>query len=161
MTMSLRQGRLRFVGWATARQANLPTRQIPKSRAVADLQERRTRSVQAELAVDGAHLGRLDQARMGDRHRMQRAFERALPEQQELLQHRERRTEVVFLPDVALQQPGMIRPPVEDVRSSEAVALKLLLDIRGSPFGYQRHGALQPRRTPSFGSCSVHCKPKC
>src|SRR5215475_1953003 len=99
------------------------------------LQERSTHSVQAELAVDGAHLGRLDQARMGDRHRMQRALERALPEQQELLQHRERRTEVVFLPDVALQQPGMVRAPIEDMRGGETVALELLHEIRRSAFG--------------------------
>jgi uncharacterized integral membrane protein (TIGR00698 family) len=59
-------------------------------------------SVQPEFAVDGADLGRLDQPRMGDRDRVQRALKGLQPEIQELVERRKRRTEVIVLPDVGL-----------------------------------------------------------
>src|SRR5262245_59889775 len=70
-------------------------------------------SVQLEFAVDRLDLGRLDQLAMRDRDRMQDAFQRFLPEAQEALQFREMRAHVVFLPDVGLQEPGMVGTPVQ------------------------------------------------
>src|SRR5215216_6670846 len=111
------------------------------------------RSVEAEFAVDGAHFRRPDEARVGDRHRVQRAFQRSLPEEEKLLQQRERRAQIVILPDVALQQPGMVGTPIEDMRGGQAVAVELLLEIRRSAVVevFRRsavvevfHGALQP-----------------
>src|SRR3954464_1452428 len=66
-------------------------------------------SVQPKLAVDGLDLGRLDQSRMGHRDREQRSFKLFQPEIEELVEDGEFRAEVVFLPDVSLQQGGMIR----------------------------------------------------
>ena len=50
---------------------------------------------------------------MRDRDRMQDTFERFLPKLQKAQQLGEIWVEVVVLPDVALQQPGMIRAPVQ------------------------------------------------
>jgi hypothetical protein len=47
---------------------------------------------------------------------MQNTFERFLPKLQKTLQFREIWVEVVVLPDVALQQPGMVWAPIQDVR---------------------------------------------
>src|SRR6202008_5048335 len=76
-----------------------------------------------EDAVDGVDFSRLDQSRVCNRHGMKDSVERLPPEGQKPLQFREFRTEVVFLPDIGLEQPGMIRTPVEDVRGRQAVAL--------------------------------------
>jgi hypothetical protein len=48
--------------------------------------------------------------------RMQDTFERFLPEPQKGPQLREIWVEVVVLPDVALQQPGMVGAPIQDIR---------------------------------------------
>src|SRR5262249_10799908 len=72
-------------------------------------------SVQPELAVDRADLGRLDQPGMRHSDRVQRAFQGLQPEIEEFVEHRKCRAEIVILPDIALQQPGVIRPPVENV----------------------------------------------
>ena len=53
---------------------------------------------------------------MRNSDRMQDTFERFLPKLQKALQLREIWVEVVVLPDIALQQPGMVRAPVQDVR---------------------------------------------
>ena len=70
-------------------------------------------SVQPELAVDRTDLGRLDQPRMRHGDRVQRAFQGLQPEIEELVERRKYRAEIVILPDIALQQPGVIRPPIE------------------------------------------------
>ena len=69
--------------------------------------------MQPELAVDRADLGRLDQPRMRHGDRVQRAFQGLQPEIQKFVERRKYRTEIVILPDITLQQPGVIRPPVE------------------------------------------------
>src|SRR3954453_20988328 len=71
----------------------------------------------------------MDQARMGHRDRMQRSLELSLPKVQEPLQLREFGEEVVSLPDVSLQQPAMIRTPVQDLRRGQAIAFDLLLKV--------------------------------
>jgi len=54
-------------------------------------------------------LDRFDEAGMRNSDRMQDTFERFLPKLQKTLQLREIWVEVVILPDVALQQPGVVR----------------------------------------------------
>ena len=73
--------------------------------------------MQHENAIHWFDLGRFDEAGMRDRDRMQDTFERFLPEFQKTPQFREIWAEVVVLPDVGLQQPGMVRAPVQDVGS--------------------------------------------
>ena len=72
--------------------------------------------MQPENAIHRFDLGRFDEAGMRDRDRMHDTFERFLPEFQKTVQFREIWAEVVVLPDVGLQQPGMVRAPVQDVR---------------------------------------------
>jgi hypothetical protein len=60
-------------------------------------------SVQPELAVDRADLGRLDQTRMRHGDRVQRAFQGLQPEIEEFVERRKYRAEIVILPDIALQ----------------------------------------------------------
>src|SRR6266571_2715143 len=79
-------------------------------------------SMQPEHPVDRAQLGRLDQARMGDRHRVQRPVELLLPECEEALEDRKVRAQIVVLPDIGLQQPGMVGAAIEDAGGGQAVA---------------------------------------
>jgi len=69
-----------------------------------------------ENAVYRFDLDRFDEAGMRNGDRMQDAFERFPPELQKALQLREIWVEVVVLPNEGLQQPGMVRAPVQDVR---------------------------------------------
>jgi hypothetical protein len=71
--------------------------------------------MQPELAVDRLELGRLDQLAMRHLHRMQRPFELLLPERQEALQLGKFRKQIVGLPDIRLQQPMVIGPPIQNV----------------------------------------------
>ena len=71
--------------------------------------------MEPENATHCFDLGRFDEAGMPNRDRMQGTFERFLPKLQKALQLREMWVEVVVLPDVALQQPGMVRAPVQDM----------------------------------------------
>jgi hypothetical protein len=64
-----------------------------------------------ENAVHCFDLDRFDKEGMRNRDRMQNTFERFLPKLQKTLQFREIWVEVVVLPDVALQQPGMVWAP--------------------------------------------------
>jgi hypothetical protein len=68
--------------------------------------------VQPEFAVHRFELGGLDQLAMRDAHRMQRALELLLPEGQEAVQFGKFGEQIVVLPDIRLQQPAMIGPPV-------------------------------------------------
>src|SRR5215470_20276685 len=73
-------------------------------------------SVQLELAANGLDLRRSNQSRVGDADRMQRSFKFVFPELQEPLELGEARVKIVVLPHIALQEPRVIRPPVENVR---------------------------------------------
>jgi hypothetical protein len=68
-----------------------------------------------ENATHCFDLDRFNEAGMRNSDRMQGTFERFLPKLQKALQFREMWVEVVVLPDVALQQPGMVRAPVQDI----------------------------------------------
>src|SRR6516165_1390037 len=89
------------------------------------------RSVQPELAVDGADFGRPDQARMGDRHRMERPFQSFQPEGQKLVEHRKPGAEVVVLPDERLQEGRMIRKPIKNLRRRQTVSFELASKVFG------------------------------
>ena len=61
-----------------------------------------------ENAIRCFDLDRFDEVGMRNRDRMQDTFERFPPKLQKTLQLREIWIDVVVLPDVALQQPGMV-----------------------------------------------------
>src|ERR1700738_3796742 len=88
-------------------------------------------SVQPEHAVDGAQLGRLDQARVGDDDRVERPVELLLPEGKKSLEHRKLGAEIVVLPHVGLQQPAVVRPAIKNPRRGQAIAGKLALEVLG------------------------------
>jgi uncharacterized integral membrane protein (TIGR00698 family) len=90
-------------------------------------------SMQPELAVHGADLGRLDQARVRHRHRMQRTFELLQPKIEEFVQLGKHRAEVVILPDVGLKQPGMIWPTIEDIGGGQSIAFELPAKVLRNP----------------------------
>ena len=66
---------------------------------------------------------------MRDCDRVQHSFERFLPELQKAVQCRKIWAEVVVLPDVGLQQPGMVGPTVKDVCCGKPISSKLFLKI--------------------------------
>ena len=110
--------------------------------------------MQPEDAVHCPNLRRLDQLGMGDRHGMQHALERCLLKLKKSLQFGEVGTNVIGLPDVGLQQPGVIGASIQDVGSRQAVAGQLLAEIL-------RYHLRSPFLTPQivcFGP--PHCKPK-
>ena len=72
--------------------------------------------MEPENAIHCFDLDRFDEVGMRNSDRMQDTFERFLPKLQKALQLREIWVEVVVLPDITLQQPGMVRAPVQDVR---------------------------------------------
>src|SRR5215472_3180600 len=94
--------------------------------------------MQPKLAVDRSDLGRPDQPRMRDGDRVQRPFKGLQPEIEELVERRKGRAEIVILPDIGLQEPGMIRPPVENIGSRQPIALELSAKI------LRHHSALHP-----------------
>jgi hypothetical protein len=86
-------------------------------------------SVQPELAIDGPEFSRLYQTGMGDHDRVQRPVEFAGPEVEELPQLGKVGVQIVPLPDEILQNGGVIRHAVEDVRGGEPEALELAAEI--------------------------------
>src|SRR5688572_29287080 len=62
---------------------------------------------------------------MRHRYGVQRPFELAGPEVQELVQHRKLRRQIVFLPNERLQQLRVVRQPVKDRRRRQPVTLEL------------------------------------
>ena len=85
--------------------------------------------MQPEHPVDRAQLGRLDQLRMRDRDREQRALELLFPKRQEVLQGGKVRKQVVVLPRVALQQLMAIGPAIENFRRGQTVAEHLFPEV--------------------------------
>src|SRR5262249_12852202 len=60
------------------------------------------------------------------------------PEIEEFVEHGKCRAEIVILQDIALQQPGVIRPPVENVGCGQPIAFNL------PPKVLRHHGPLHP-----------------
>src|SRR5689334_641782 len=81
--------------------------------------------MQPKLAVHGADLGRLDQAGMRDRDRVQGTLELLQPEAEKAVEDRELGAQIVVLPHIGLQQRRVIGHPVENVGRSQAIALEL------------------------------------
>src|SRR5215469_9237248 len=100
--------------------------------------------MQPKLAVDRSDLGRPDQPRMRDGDRVQRPFKGLQPEIEELVERRKGRAEIVILPDIGLQEPGMIRPPIENIRCRQPIALKLLTKDLLLAKILRHHSALHP-----------------
>lgn len=95
---------------------------------------------------------------------MEPSFKLLTPETEKPVQHRKIRVKIVFLPDIALQQPGMIRTAVENVSRGQAVAGELPGKILRGQFVLLSANAAHlrmrfPRRapaaalTPHAGSC--------
>src|SRR5438067_8609290 len=115
-------------------------------------------SIQQKLTVECPDLGRLDELCMTDHHAMQRPIELLLPESQEFDQNRELRCNVVVLPDVGLQQARIVGQMIKNARGGEAIAGKLLNEIRRHFACFNSFGrghcfnsvlVRWPRRTPS------------
>src|ERR1043166_5748594 len=83
-------------------------------------------------AIDGAKLGWLNQPGMRHDHRVEGAIELFLPKGEEILECREFRKQIVILPDIGLQQRGMIRHPIEDLCRGQPVPQDLLPKIIGN-----------------------------
>src|SRR5580692_9161427 len=90
-------------------------------------------SMQPEYAVDGTQFSGLDQLGMGHRHGEQRSFELFLPEREEILQRRKFREQIVILPDVGLQQRGVIRHAIENLRRRQSVTQRQFPEVLGNP----------------------------
>ena len=67
--------------------------------------------------------------RLPDPHRMQLAIEVAAPEFEKPTQRRIIRGDVETLPDIALQQIGMIREMIDDLRGGQPAVAELRLGI--------------------------------
>jgi hypothetical protein len=67
-------------------------------------------------------------------NRMQRPFKLLHPESKEALELGELWEEIVILPNVGLQEPRMVRPPIKNLRSREPVACQLPFEILGRHF---------------------------
>ena len=64
----------------------------------------------------------------GHFNRMQLALEIVAPEIEEFVQHGQARGEVVILPEVGLQQAGMVRQVVEDFGGDQAIIVELQVE---------------------------------
>src|SRR6266404_849335 len=91
------------------------------------------RLVQPKDAVDGAQFGRLDQLGVRNGDGEQRAFELLLPEREKILQRREIRKQIVVLPDIGLQERGMIRHPIKNLCRRQPITQHLFPEILGNP----------------------------
>jgi hypothetical protein len=85
--------------------------------------------MEPELAIQRPYLSGLNEAGVGDGDRMERAIERPQPKPQKRVQRREIRTDIVVLPNEGLQQGPMIGKAIQDMRSCQAITLKLPPEI--------------------------------
>ena len=85
--------------------------------------------VHAKLSANKPQLGWSDEPLVCDRHTMELAIEIARPEVEELLEAREAGMDVVVLPDIRLQERGMIWHPVKDLCRRQAEASELCSEI--------------------------------
>ena len=99
--------------------------------------------MQLELAVDRANFCRLDQARMRHDDRVQWAFELFQPKVQKLVQVRKTGAEIVILPDIGLEQPRMIRPPIEHIGGGQLRGGLKVAAVKAPGFGDRRKAMLQ------------------
>ena len=81
--------------------------------------------MQLELAIDEAKLLWRDKAPMRDAYPIERSIEIGGPEMQEMQEFRKFGREIEVLPDIGLQQTGIIRQPVQDLCGGEGESFKL------------------------------------
>ena len=93
-----------------------------KERAV-----RGRRLVQTARSSEEVEPGAYVISGLANPHRMELAFEIAAPEFEKAAQLREVRSNVQVLPDEALQQVGMIRQTVDDLRGGQTIIAGFLL----------------------------------
>src|SRR3954469_5336106 len=132
-----------FVGWVR-RSRNSPLMQQQRWWGYADANPPYAPaiSMQPEHAVDGAQLGRLDQLGMGHRDRIQRTFQLFLPEAEKILQRRKLRKQIVVLPDIGLQQRGMIRHSIKNLSRRQTITQTMLPEIVGNSPNPRDHANL-------------------
>src|SRR5208283_3116345 len=87
-------------------------------------------SMKAEFRAQRLDLGRLDELRMADHNAIQRPFKLFLPERQEFDQNRKIRRDIIVLPDIGLQQAGMIWQMIKNLRRCKPISGELLDKIR-------------------------------
>ena len=71
--------------------------------------------MKAELTIGKFHFSRGDQALVGHKHRMKLAIKIVTPEMQKFIEHGKARRDIIFLPDIGLQQLGMIGHVIENL----------------------------------------------
>src|SRR5262245_27487176 len=81
--------------------------------------------VQPELAFDKAEFGGRDQPPVRHANAVERAVEIGVPEAEEIGELGKARGEIVILPDIALQEPRIVRQTVEDLRGCQREAVDL------------------------------------
>ena len=84
-----------------------------------------------ELTAAIGELAGLDQFFVRDFDHIQPAFQLRFPEAQKFVQNRKARRDVELLPDIALQQLGMIGHAIDDFRRRQAIIFKLPSQIAG------------------------------
>jgi len=71
-------------------------------------------------------------ARWDDRRTARKAF----PELQEFVKHREVREQIIFLPDIGLQQYGMIRPMIQNLGGRQPITIQSFCERRHLSLSY-------------------------
>jgi len=72
--------------------------------------------------------GRILALLIANAHRVEFPFNLAFPKVKEAMKLGEFRSEVIFLPDIALQQHGMIRPMIKDLGGRQPITIQLLCE---------------------------------
>ena len=80
--------------------------------------------MQAQRCADVAEPAAAGRSRLPDFYRMKLALDVAAPEFQEAPELGKVRSEVELLPDKALQQVGVVRHPVDDLRRGQPILTK-------------------------------------
>ena len=105
----------------------------------------------SELCADQSQLGWRDEFLMCDRHSKELAIEVALPAVEELLEPREAGVDIVVLPDVALEERGMIRQAMKNLRRRQTEADELRTKIA---IGYGGQGR-SPHPADTLNGCKI------
>jgi len=88
-----------------------------------------TKSIDQKLTARVCKLAWLDQLFVRDFDHVELAFQLRFPKMQEFMQNGKARREVEFLPDVGLQQSGVVGQAVNNLRRRQAVIFKLFREV--------------------------------
>src|SRR4028119_1045594 len=103
-----------------------------RSYSSAGVPPERRASIDRDHPVDRAPFGGADKVLVGDPDRMKGGLDLAAPMIEEAVQLRELRRDVIFLPDEQLDELGVVRHVIADLRRQQAVALQLDEEIARS-----------------------------